>query len=156
MSTYSVSSGKTATGALGAASAKSLILLNPVTDAFRLVELWLGCGANAAQVDIAAELYRVTTIGSAAGSTGTVRADDPAQAAATTTALTALTTEPTAVVALREMYFPVNQGLVIIPWPLGREPVAAAAGARVGLRIINDGGSTMTGVNVRSTLVFDE
>lgn len=156
MSTYSVACGKVSTGALGSAAAKSLILLNPVTDAFRICEIWLSCGANAAQTDIAAELYRVTTVGSAAGTTGTVRADDPAQAAATTTALTALTTEPTTVTTLREMYFPVNQGLVIIPFPLGREPIAAAAGSRVGLRIVNDEGSSMTAVNVRSTIVFDE
>jgi hypothetical protein len=153
---YSMSCGKVSTGALTTGSTKTLVLLNPVTDGFNLIEAWLSFGAIASQSDIAAEIVRVVTIGSAAGTTGTVVKDDPNLASSTTTGLTALSTEPTTYEKLREFYVPVNQGLLVVQFPLGREPHAAAAGGRIGLRVINDEAGTMTAVNARCTLVWEE
>jgi hypothetical protein len=156
MALYSMRTGKVSTGALAAAAAKSLILLNPVTAAGMVCEMWLSMGASAEQADIAFEFYRTTTLGTPAGTTGTAVKYDPTDATPSWTGLINLTTEPTAVEVLQSGYVPVAKGLAIVQWPLGREPIGAAAGQRLGLRVVNDGGAAMTAVNARCTVVWDE
>ena len=119
---------------LTAAATKSLILLNPVTNRMVLTQISLSLDASAAAAGVQFDLYRVTTVGSAAGTTGAQSALDPATQAATTTSLTALSTEPTTVVVLDSWYIQPLGGLILIQYPLGREPVGAAAGSRLGLR----------------------
>lgn len=156
MGLYSMPSGKVSTGAIAAAGVKSLILLNPVTDVGRLCELWLSLGAASEQADVAFEVYRTTTLGSPAGTTGTAVKYNPNDAAPSWTGLVNLTTEPTAVEVLAGGYIPAQKGLLVVQWPLGREPIGAAAGARLGVRIVNDGAGAMTAVNARCTAVWDE
>jgi hypothetical protein len=156
MAQYSMSTGKVTTGALAAAAVKSLVLLNPVTDKGRLIEAWLSFGSTASQTDIAFELYRTVTLGSPAGTTGVVIKYDPAEGPASWTGLTALSAEPTSVEVLTSGYLTTNGGLIVVQWPLGREPVGAAAGSRLGIRVVNDGTGTMTAVDCRATLVWDE
>ena len=119
---------------LTAAATKSLILLNPVTNRMVITEISLSLDASAAAAGVQFDLYRVTTVGSAAGTTGTQSALDPATQSATTTSLTALSTEPTTVVVLDSWYIQPLGGLILIQYPLGREPVGAAAGSRLGIR----------------------
>lgn len=133
-----------------------MILLNPVTDAGVLTEAWVSFGAIVDQVEVAIELVRTTTVGSPAGTTGTVTKDDPNSAAANWTGLVALTTEPTTYEVLRDLgYVSINKGLLAWAWPLGREPMAAAGGNRIGLRIVNDGAGSMTAVSYRAGLAWE-
>ena len=128
---YSVTSGAVT---LTASATKSLILLNPVTNRAVLTEISIGLNGSAAGTAVQFDLYRVVTIGSAAGSTGTENLLDPATQAATTTSLINLTTEPTTVSVLDSWEIQELGGEMVIQYPLGREPVLAAAGARVGIR----------------------
>lgn len=152
MTEYSV---KTGSVALTAAATKSLWLVNPATDFFLATEIGISFDASAASAAIGVELYRVTTIGSAAGASYTpVKVNRQGDsAAATTTALTALTTEPTAVEILAEWFLQPFGGVMVLQYPLGREPLAAAAGNRIGLRYITP---AAVAPNARSYLWFDE
>lgn len=145
---YSMRTGSVATTA---AATKSLWLLNPVTSALAVVQLGVTFDASTAAQAIGIELYRTTTLGSPAGSAGTVVKFDPTSQSADATGLTALTTEPTAVEVLAEWFVSNTAGLDL-QFPLGREPLAAAAGARLGLRY-----TTPTGVspNARSYVIWE-
>lgn len=136
-----------------AASTKSLILLNPVTNRAVITLISMGANGSAAGTALQMDLYRVVTIGSAAGSTGTQNAIDPNSQAATTTSLTSLTTEPTTVSVLDSWQLQELGGEIWCPYPLGREPVLAAAGARVGLRYTSAAATTPT---VVATIWFEE
>jgi hypothetical protein len=138
---------------LTAASTKSLILLNPVTNRAVITEVSISLNGSAAGTAVQFDLYRVVTIGSAAGTTGTQNALDPAGQAATTTSLTSLTTEPTTVSVLDSWDIQELGGLFVIQYPLGREPVLAAAGARVGIRYTTAAATTPSCV---STMWFEE
>lgn len=117
-----------------AAATKSLILLNPVTNKFALVQFGVSFNASTAAAGIGIELVRVTTLGSPAGTTGTVvKVGHPSDQSASTTGLVQLTTEPTTYEVLQD-WFVSNTAGIDIQFPLGREPMAAAAGSRLGLR----------------------
>jgi len=152
MTLYSV---KTGSVALTASSTKSLWLLNPVSDFFLVAEVSASMDASATAAGVGFELYRTTTVGTPAGSSYTpVKVNRQGDAAAaTTTALTALTTEPTAVEIICEWFLQPFGGLIVLQYPLGREPMGAAAGNRVGLRYITPAGVTP---NCRSYAYFDE
>lgn len=138
-STYALTGTKTP----AANETKSLWLLNPVTNQTSLTEIGIGSTDSAANKALKIELYRVTTIGSAAGTTGAqVKDGDPNAPTATTTSLYNLTTEPTAVDVLRVWSLPPNGAELVIQMPLGRETSMASAGARVGLRYTNPTGGT--------------
>ena len=128
---YSVTTGAVT---LTAASTKSLILLNPVTNRAVVTEVSISLNGSAAGTAVQFDLYRTNTLGTPAGTTGTENVLDPATQAATTTSLTALSTEPTSVFVLDSWEVQELGGLIVIQYPLGREPVLAAAGARVGIR----------------------
>ena len=152
MAAYSV---KTGSVALTAATTKSLWLLNPVGDFFLIAQFGVSMDASAAAAGVGFELYRVTTIGSAAGTTYVpVKVNRQGDAAAAgSTAVAPVTTEPTAVEIIAEWFLQPFGGLFDIQYPLGREPLGAAAGQRIGLRY-----TTPTGVspNCRAYVFFDE
>ena len=128
---FSVTTGKLT---LTTGATKSLILLNPVTNRFVITQISVSMDATAAAAGVQFDLYRVNSLGSPAGTAGVENVLDPATQAATTTGLTALSTEPTTVFVLDSWYLQPLGGLLVVQYPLGREPVGAAAGSRVGLR----------------------
>lgn len=130
--TYSVPS---AAAALSASGTKSLLLVNP-TNTFLLTELGVSFNASAASAGVLFELYRTTTLGSPAGtSTTPVRVNNSSDQSSTITALTNLTTEPTAVEILRTWFFQPFGGLYVFQFPLGREPMMSGTSSnRIGLR----------------------
>lgn len=146
---------RTGSVALTASSTKSLWLLNPVSDLFMIAQFGISFDASAASAGVGIELYRVTTIGTPAGTTATVtkinRVSDTGTA--TTTGLTALTTEPTAVEVLADWFVQPFGGLFDVQYPLQREPIAAAAGQRLGLRYVTPAAVTP---NCRAYVWFDE
>jgi hypothetical protein len=140
---------------LSASATKSLWLLNPATDFFVIAQFGFSFNASAASSTVAVELYRVTTIGTPAGTTATFTKVNRVSDAATptTTGLTALTTEPTAVEVLADWEIQPFGGVLDMQYPLGREPISAAGGARVGLRVTTPASTTP---GVRSYCWFDE
>lgn len=140
---------------LVASATKSLWLLNPVTDFFVIAQMAISFKATASSDTVAVELYRVTTIGTPAGTTATMtkinRVSDAANP--TTTGLVNLTTEPTAVEVLADWEVQPFGGLLDMQYPLQREPISAAAGARIGLRAVTPAGVTP---GIRSYVWYDE
>lgn len=150
--TYSVTSGT----ALATASTHSLWLLDPVTNPITICELGVSFDANAAQTAFEVDLYVVTSVGSAAGSTpATVKWMDQNAPNATTTALGPLSTEPTTVSKLCSWYIQPFGGTWTIQYPLQREPGTQAAGTtnRLGLRVITPAAGT---ANCFSYVVWEE
>lgn len=152
MTLYSVRTGSVA---LTASTTKSLWLLNPAGDFFVLAQLGISFDASAASAGVGIELYRVTTIGTATGTTYTpVKVNRQADsAAAATTAQTPVTTEPTAVEVLADWFIQPFGGLFDVQYPLQREPLAAAAGQRIGFRYVTPAAVTP---NCRAYVWFDE
>lgn len=152
MTTYSTRTGSVA---LTASSTKSLWLLNPAGDLFVLAELAISFDASATSAGVGIELYRTTTLGTPAGTTAVFSKIHPVGDAAnpTTTGLTALTAEPTAVEVLADWYIQPFGGALDLQYPLGREPMAAAAGQRIGLRYVTPASVTP---NCRSYVWFNE
>lgn len=147
---YVVTTGKiTAT----ASSTKSLWLLNPVTNQASIIGIDVSMDGSAAAASVQFDLYVVTTIGSAAGTTATVNKMNPGVPAASTTGLTALSTEPTTVVVLASWYVTPFGGLFPYQLPLGREFVMAGAGSRWGFRYITASGVTP---DIISNVYFEE
>jgi hypothetical protein len=146
---------KTGSAAMTASSTKSLWLLNPATDFFLIAEFGVSVDASAAAAGVGIELYRTTTLGSPAGTTATFSKINRVGDAAvpTTTGLVNLSAEPTAVEVLAEWFLQPFGGLFDIQYPLQREPLAAAAGQRIGLRYVTPAGVTP---NYRSFVWFDE
>lgn len=140
----------------GAATTKSHWLLNPVSRSIKIVELCVSFDSAVSGAGFAVELYRVTTIGSAAGTTYTpVKVNGGADVAAcATTALIALGTEPTAVETLAEWMVQPFGGNVLLQYPQTREPFTAQAGQRLGIRTSTPAGATTC--NSRGYVWFDE
>jgi hypothetical protein len=98
-------------------------------------------------------LYVATSLGSPAGTTGTInKYSDPNAASADTTALTILTTEPTTVVVYEDWFLQPYGGVLVVDFPLGREFMGSAAGNRIGLRYTS---GTAT-PNVRAYAVWEQ
>lgn len=151
MAQFKVASGAVA---LSASATKSLVLLNPVTNKARITAVKISMDGSAAAQGIRYETYRVTTVGSAAGTTGTVNQCDTSDQAATTTALTALTVEPTTIVVLDPVLLQQIGGLYVLQGPLGREEdVLAPAGSRWGIHAVTPSGIS---TNVSCTVYFEE
>ncbi|MFJ6085160.1 hypothetical protein ACIQI8_27505 [Streptomyces sp. NPDC092369] len=120
---------------LTASATKSLILLAPGTPGLRLTELGVSFDGSTAQQGVQIDLYRVATMGSPTGSSTTpAKMTDDNAPAATATALTALTAEPTAVTILRSWMVSPFGGLLAMQEVLDREVGAITSGARIGLR----------------------
>ena len=136
---FSVTTGKLT---LTAAATKSLLLLNPASNQFVVTEVSVSLDSSAAAAGVQIDLYRVNSLGSAAGNSASVTALTPTTQAATTTAISALGTEPSSVFVLDSWYVQPLGGLFVIQYPLGREPVGQTAGARIGLRYTTASGVT--------------
>jgi hypothetical protein len=150
-SKYSV---KTGSVACASAATKSFWLINPATDGFKIKRIGVSFDGSAAAQGIGVELYIVTTIGSPTGTSFTPsKYTDPNQAASSVTALVNLTAEPTAVTVLEDWMVTPFGGLLVVDNPLGEEPLAAAAGARWGMRYTTASGVTP---NYRSYCLFEE
>ncbi|MFF4403604.1 hypothetical protein [Streptomyces sp. NPDC001404] len=142
---YSVVTGKVT---LTAAATKSLWLLNPVTNPIRLTEVSVSFDGSTSAQGVQVDLYRVATLGSPAGTTGTVSLlTDDNTPAATTTALTALTAEPTSVTVLRQWMVSPFGGLYIGQEVLDRELGTKSAGSRIGLRYTTASGVSPNAVS---------
>lgn len=140
MPTYVVSCASTA---LTASNTQSLILINPVTIGFRVSEMSVSFDGAAAAVAAEVQLYRTVTLGTPAGSSTTpIKVSNPGATTAQSTALTALTTEPTSVEILRRWFVSPASGLLLLQFPLGREPAAAGTGSQIGLRVLTPSGVT--------------
>lgn len=131
MALYTVPTGKIT---LTEAVTKSLILVNPATVSIKLRQIDISLGASAVSEEIQFDLYRVTELGSAAGTATTPQLADERDGAATSSALTALTTEPTKVNVLASYLVQPLGGLFTLPFPFGGEVASKLAGARIGLR----------------------
>jgi hypothetical protein len=132
MSQYSVSTGKIT---LTASATKTAILLNPVLNKVKIYGIDISLDGSGGATSVLFDLYKVTTIGSAAGTTGVLNSLDATDlTAATTTAKTALTVEPTTVVVYKSWYVTPFGGLFPLQMPLGREIVMAGGGANWGIR----------------------
>ncbi len=152
MAQFTVTTGKIT---LTASATKSLILLDPVTNEAVLSQISISLDGSAAATGVQIDLYRATTYGSPAGTTGMGNKLDPITQAATTTALTALTTEPTTVAVLDSWMVQPFGGLLVVQFPLGREPKmqAATANTALGIRYTTASGVTPDCV---ATLYFVE
>ena len=139
---------------LTTAATKSLILLNPAVDGFAIIQVSISLDNVTTDAEpVLFDLYRTVTLGTPAGTTGTQVKFVPATASAGTTSLTSLTTEPTSVEIIDSWYISPHSGLFVLQYPLGREPKAAAAGSRMGLRYTTKSGVTPV---CNATLSFHE
>ena len=140
---------------LSTAATKSLILLNPAVDGFMVVQVSISLDNVTTDAEpVLFDLYRTVTLGSPAGTTGTqVKVNDTSASTAGTTSLTSLSAEPTSVEIIDSWYITPHSGVVVIQYPLGREPKAASAGSRIGLRYTTASGVTP---KCNSTIMFDE
>lgn len=152
MTTYGTRTGSVA---LTASATKSLWLLNPATDLFVIAQMGISFDASATSAGVGIELYRTTTLGSPAGTTAVFSKIQPVGDAAspTTTGLTALSVEPTTVEVLADWFIQPFGGALDLQYPLGREPMAAAGGGRIGLRYVTPASVTP---NCRAYVWFNE
>jgi hypothetical protein len=134
--------------ALAGAATKSLILLNPGSREITLTEFAVSFDGSSAAASVGLEIYRVTTVGSPAGTTGTAVSTFEGLPAALSTGLTALTTEPTTVAVLKEWYLTPFGGTLHIQSPLGREVINTTS--RLGLRYVSP-----TGVSPNARAFFE-
>jgi hypothetical protein len=124
MALYTVTTGKVT---LTAAATKSLILVNPAVVRVKLRAVTISLDASAAAAGVQFDLVRATTLGSPT---------------AQSTALTALTAEPTTYAVIDSIYLQPLGGAMKDWQPFGAEGLATkAAGQRIGLRY-----TTATGV----------
>ncbi len=135
---YSVNTGVIT---LSASATKSVWLLDPVADGFVITEFALSGNDSALSVPVQIALYIVTSLGTPAGTTGVVQGIGTA-ITADTTALTALTTEPTTKVNLASWYAQPLGVMVDKQFPLGREIVGLGAGDHIGLQVVTPAGVT--------------
>ncbi|MFJ8006085.1 hypothetical protein [Streptomyces fagopyri] len=120
---------------LTASATKSLILIAPGAPGLRMTELGVSFDGSTTGQGVQIDLYRVATIGSPAGTTTTpAKLTDENAPTVSATALTALTTEPTAVTILRSWMVSPFGGLLCMQEVLDREVGAITSGARIGLR----------------------
>lgn len=139
MALYTITTGKLT---LTAAATKSLILVNPASPSFKLRCKVCSLDASAAAAGVQFDVYRTNTLGSPAGTSTTPALTDPGDVAALSTALTALTVEPTSVIVLSSFYLQPLGGLYPDWQPYGAEIKAAGGGARIGLRCTTASGVT--------------
>jgi hypothetical protein len=151
-STYTVPN---AAVALSASATKSLVLVTPATVDFVLTEISVSFDSATAAQGCQIDLYRVVTIGSAAGTTTTpAKSSNPDGAAATSTAKTNLTTEPTSVTVIKSWFLSPACGCLVLQHPLGREPSGSkTSGLALGLRVTTPSGVTP---NALAYMEFEE
>lgn len=139
---------RTGSSPLTAASTKSLILLNPGSREITLTEFAVSFDGSAAAASIGLEIYRVTTVGSPAGTTGVAVSSFQGMPVALASGLVNLTTEPTTVEVMKEWFLTPFGGTLHIQSPLGREVINTTS--RLGLRYV-----TPTGVSPNARAFFE-
>lgn len=137
MALYCIPTGKVT---LTANATKSLILVNPAVVTFKVRSIEISLDAAAAAAAVQFDLYRVTTIGTPAGTTGVEWAADERDVAAQSTSLTALSTEPTAVSVGPSFYVQPLGGWQVYPFPFGAEVIGKGVGSRLGVRYVTPAG----------------
>jgi len=135
---------------------KSVILIpTGSTSYFSIVEIGFSVDSAVAAQAIGVELYAVTTIGSPAGTSfaPVLVQRGTGSAAQTGSALINLSTPPSVVEVIKDWFVPPT-GLLVVQFPLGREPQSFPSGQRIGLQYVNpSGGSTS---NFRAYIEFEE
>ena len=128
--------------ALSAGATKSMVLINPVTNNAKIIGDDISFDSGSALTAIRFDLYKVTTLGSPAGTSATLDVmDDTDPVAATCTALTALSAEPTTVAAIHSGFIqPIGGGVPQPLLPNGREYKLKGGGSRWGIRLITPSG----------------
>jgi hypothetical protein len=140
MALYTVPTGKTT---LTSAATKSLILVNPATVSIRLRAVTISLDGSAAAAGVQFDLVRATTLGSPTGTSTTPIKCDERDGAATSTALTVLTAEPTTYAVIDSIYLQPLGGAIKDWQPFGAEGlVTSLAGQRIGLRYTTASGVT--------------
>lgn len=124
--------------AMAAATAKTILnVINSSTGLFRIVELSVSFdGATATAVPATVELCKSTQAGNGTGSTATTPTQ--VRGATRTIQLTATrnyTTEPTTLTVAKRWLVPVFNGLLVVQFPLGREPEQITASNAYALRV---------------------
>lgn len=149
-SRYTIQTGSVA---LSASATKSMILLTPGTNASKLIELGISFDQASSTTGLRVDLYRVTTLGSPAGTTATVVKEDPNSGAADMAGLTALSAEPTTKEIIKSWFVQPFGGLLVLQLPLGRETEIPTGGARLGIQVVTPSGVTPNSV---AYLEFEE
>lgn len=151
MALYTVPTGKVT---LTAAATKSLILINPATVSIKIRAITISLDAAAAAAGVQFDLVRATTIGTPTGTSTTPLQCDERDGAATSTALTVLTAEPTTYAVIDSIYLQPLGGAIKDWQPFGAEGlVTKLAGQRIGLRYTTPAAVTP---DCLATLYFEE
>src|SRR5262245_46756197 len=137
--TYTVRTGATA---LAANSTKSVILIPPASSSyFSITEVGvMVLDTSATLAAVVWELYAVTSLGSPAGTSFTpvLIQRGTGSVAQTGSTLINLSAEATTVEVMKEFATDPKSGLVVIQYPLGREPQSfSGTSNRLGLRYVN-------------------
>lgn len=118
--------------ALAAATAKTVLnVVAPAGKNFKVVEFAIGFdGVAASAVPVVVELCRSTQAGAGSSSAATLRrsSGDPS-VTADSAATKNYSAEPTVLTPVREYLLTPNGGLLVIPFPLGREAESVVAQA---------------------------
>jgi hypothetical protein len=124
-------------------------LLAPSDADVKLIEFGISFdGVTASAVPVDVDLLRQSTAGTASGATEVEwRTTGPAARVAATTVFTA---EPTAADILASWQVTPNGGLLVVQYPLGREPVIVAS-ERLALRV-----TPAAAVNITAYAVWEE
>lgn len=144
MGAYVVSN-STSIPSLSASTTKTIIYVNPAVVDITINEVGLSFDSPSAATAVEVDLYRTTNATGAAGSSFTpVKTTKPGSGgtAAQSTALIDLTVEPTAVEVLRTWFVSPASGLMVLQFPLGKEPISLGGGQPIGLRVITPAGVT--------------
>ena len=137
---YSATTGKIL---LTSNSTKTLVLLNPVTNLFKIRQIDFSFDDATVASGVQMDIYRVNTLGTPTGLTATVQQFDARDTVPTTTALIATTTsggistEPSSVFVIASYLIQPLGGLYSIPFPYGAEIIGQGAGSRIGVRYNN-------------------
>lgn len=158
---YSVTTGAAAQALAAATAETAIYLLAAATKQPTLTELCLGFdGVSAAAVPALVELCFGTAATNSTPGTGSTTFT-PLQmrgyplAASSTTAANAVTAEPTVLVSHRQWLVTPNGGLLIVQFPLGREPTGIITAATSG-KMIATRATAPAIVNMRGYLEFEE
>jgi hypothetical protein len=131
--------------ALTASTTKTLVYINPAVVDIVINEISISFDSPSAATAIEVDLYRTTNATSAAGPSFTpVKTTKPGSGgtAAQSTALINLTVEPTAIEVVRTYFISPASGLMVLQFPLGKEPAALGGGQPIGLRVVTPAGVT--------------
>lgn len=141
--------------ALVAATAKTVLAVVAAANApVRMVEASVSFdGVDATKVPVLVEFVQITMATAGTSSAATVKQIRGATRTTQATGARAFTAEPTVVTALKPRLLTPNGGLIIVQFPLGREPesVISASTEAIGLRL-----TAPFAVNVRADIEFEE